>query len=138
MSEWSCLILNEPVKLGYWCKFSSRFHISFFFNQEMLKCSKNSEDTAELEEALATVLDIIKSVNDSMHQIAITGYEVLFALVPTLVLTHPMFLLSLITLRLWLVHFAGACATFSKTDTHWHVVVTEIMCHHSSHVEVGV
>uniref|UniRef100_A0A5F8HII9 MCF.2 cell line derived transforming sequence-like 2 n=1 Tax=Monodelphis domestica TaxID=13616 RepID=A0A5F8HII9_MONDO len=43
--------------------------------KEMLKCSKNSEDTAELEEALATVLDIIKSVNDSMHQIAITGYE---------------------------------------------------------------
>lgn len=30
----------------------------------------------ELEEALATMLDIIKSVNDSMHQIAITGFEV--------------------------------------------------------------
>ncbi|NXN98232.1 MCF2L factor, partial [Rhinopomastus cyanomelas] len=43
--------------------------------KEMLKCSKNSEGTAELEEALATVLDIIKAVNDSMHQIAITGYE---------------------------------------------------------------
>lgn len=41
----------------------------------MLKCSKG-EGTAELEEALATVLDIIKSVNDSMHQIAITGFEV--------------------------------------------------------------
>ncbi|NXT82201.1 MCF2L factor, partial [Zapornia atra] len=49
--------------------------IIFSFYQEMLKCSKNSEGTAELEEALATVLDIIKSVNDSMHQIAITGYE---------------------------------------------------------------
>lgn len=68
----------------------------FFFNQEMLKCSKNSEGTAELEEALATMLDIIKSVNDSMHQIAITGYEVLFAVAPTLILTHPMFLSSLI------------------------------------------
>ncbi|XP_061209467.1 probable guanine nucleotide exchange factor MCF2L2 isoform X5 [Neopsephotus bourkii] len=43
--------------------------------KEMLKCSKNSEGTAELEEALATMLDIIKSVNDAMHQIAITGYE---------------------------------------------------------------
>nr|XP_034988601.1 probable guanine nucleotide exchange factor MCF2L2 isoform X4 [Zootoca vivipara] len=43
--------------------------------KEMLKCSKNSEGTAELEEALATVIDIIKSANDSMHQIAITGYE---------------------------------------------------------------
>ncbi|XP_008336869.1 guanine nucleotide exchange factor DBS isoform X2 [Cynoglossus semilaevis] len=42
--------------------------------KEMLKCSKN-EGTAELEEALATMLDIIKSVNDSMHQIAITGFE---------------------------------------------------------------
>ncbi|KAK3533977.1 hypothetical protein QTP70_034991 [Hemibagrus guttatus] len=43
--------------------------------KEMLKCSKNSTGTAELEEALATMLDIIKSVNDSMHQIAITGFE---------------------------------------------------------------
>ncbi|XP_053567830.1 LOW QUALITY PROTEIN: probable guanine nucleotide exchange factor MCF2L2 [Bombina bombina] len=43
--------------------------------KEMLKCRKNSEGTAELEEALATVINIIKSVNDSMHQIAITGYE---------------------------------------------------------------
>ncbi|KAM9849048.1 guanine nucleotide exchange factor DBS [Aulostomus maculatus] len=42
--------------------------------KEMLKCNKG-EGTAELEEALATVLDIIKSVNDSMHQIAITGFE---------------------------------------------------------------
>ncbi|NXJ01788.1 MCF2L factor, partial [Psophia crepitans] len=56
-------------------KYQLLFHIYFFLNQEMLKCSKNSEGTAELEEALATVLDIIKSVNDSMHQIAITGYE---------------------------------------------------------------
>ena len=73
-----------------------------FFNQEMLKCSKNSEGTAELEEALATVLDIIKSVNDSMHQIAITGYEVLLAVAFTLVLTHPVFLSSLIMLCPWL------------------------------------
>ncbi|XP_044055547.1 guanine nucleotide exchange factor DBS isoform X3 [Siniperca chuatsi] len=42
--------------------------------KEMLKCNKG-EETAELEEALATMLDIIKSVNDSMHQIAITGFE---------------------------------------------------------------
>ncbi|XP_037837071.1 guanine nucleotide exchange factor DBS isoform X4 [Kryptolebias marmoratus] len=42
--------------------------------KEMLKCSKG-EGMPELEEALATVLDIIKSVNDSMHQIAITGFE---------------------------------------------------------------
>ncbi|XP_042368745.1 guanine nucleotide exchange factor DBS isoform X2 [Plectropomus leopardus] len=42
--------------------------------KEMLKCSKG-EWTVELEEALTTMLDIIKSVNDSMHQIAITGFE---------------------------------------------------------------
>uniref|UniRef100_A0A8C6UW20 DH domain-containing protein n=1 Tax=Neogobius melanostomus TaxID=47308 RepID=A0A8C6UW20_9GOBI len=42
--------------------------------KEMLKCSKG-DGGAELEEALATVLDIIKSVNDSLHQIAITGFE---------------------------------------------------------------
>ncbi|XP_017159919.1 guanine nucleotide exchange factor DBS isoform X3 [Poecilia reticulata] len=42
--------------------------------KEMLKCSKR-EGMAELEEALATMLDIVKSVNDSMHQIAITGFE---------------------------------------------------------------
>ncbi|XP_055363751.1 guanine nucleotide exchange factor DBS isoform X4 [Betta splendens] len=42
--------------------------------KEMLKCSKG-DGTTELEEALATVLNIIKSVNDSMHQIAITGFE---------------------------------------------------------------
>ncbi|KAI3368312.1 hypothetical protein L3Q82_007828 [Scortum barcoo] len=45
-----------------------------FLKREMLKCSKG-EGMAELEEALATMLDIIKSVNDSMHQIAITGFE---------------------------------------------------------------
>lgn len=42
--------------------------------KEMLKCSKG-QGMAELEEALATMLDIIKSVNDSMHQIAITGFD---------------------------------------------------------------
>ncbi|XP_043926586.1 guanine nucleotide exchange factor DBS-like isoform X2 [Protopterus annectens] len=43
--------------------------------KEMLKCSKKSDGTAELEEALSAMLNIVKSVNDSMHQIAITGFE---------------------------------------------------------------
>ncbi|XP_078472736.1 guanine nucleotide exchange factor DBS-like [Lampetra planeri] len=43
--------------------------------KEMLKCSKNSAGTQELEEALAGMLSILKAVNDSMHQIAITGFE---------------------------------------------------------------
>ncbi|XP_068599908.1 guanine nucleotide exchange factor DBS [Brachionichthys hirsutus] len=42
--------------------------------KEMLRCIKG-EGSGELEEALAAMLDIIKSVNDSMHQIAITGFE---------------------------------------------------------------
>ncbi|XP_035768529.1 guanine nucleotide exchange factor DBS [Neolamprologus brichardi] len=50
-------------------------HFTGHVEKEMLKCS-NGEGMAELEEALATMLDIIKSVNDSMHQIAITGFEV--------------------------------------------------------------
>ncbi|KAJ8274681.1 hypothetical protein COCON_G00093060 [Conger conger] len=43
--------------------------------REMLKCSESSVGKVELEDALATVLDIIKSVNDSMHQISITGFQ---------------------------------------------------------------
>ncbi|XP_064195037.1 guanine nucleotide exchange factor DBS-like isoform X2 [Anguilla rostrata] len=43
--------------------------------REMLKCSESADGAVELKDALATVLDIIKSVNDSMHQIAITGFE---------------------------------------------------------------
>lgn len=107
-----------------------------FFNQEMLKCSKNSEGTAELEEALATMLDIIKSVNDSMHQIAITGYEVIAgaAPAPALVLSHPMSLSSLIMLCPWLI----LCFTgFLKDATQWCVVMTKNTSQHTCHVEVG-
>lgn len=41
----------------------------------MLKYSKNCEGAEDLQEALASILGILKAVNDSMHQIAITGYE---------------------------------------------------------------
>ncbi|KAL4630759.1 guanine nucleotide exchange factor DBS-like isoform X1 [Arapaima gigas] len=69
--------LLKPVQriTKYQLLLKARLSASVSSLQEMLKCSKNSEGTAELEEALATVLDIIKSVNDSMHQIAITGFE---------------------------------------------------------------
>ncbi|KPP74347.1 hypothetical protein Z043_106494 [Scleropages formosus] len=43
--------------------------------KELLKCSAGSEGTAELQAALDAMLDLLRSVNDSMHQIAITGYE---------------------------------------------------------------
>lgn len=44
--------------------------------QEMLKYSKGCDGTDDLQEALTSILGILKAVNDSMHLIAITGYEV--------------------------------------------------------------
>lgn len=44
--------------------------------KELLKHSLNSLYAPELQGALNAMLDLLKSVNDSMHQIAITGYEV--------------------------------------------------------------
>ncbi|XP_077890330.1 proto-oncogene DBL isoform X14 [Ictidomys tridecemlineatus] len=42
--------------------------------KELLKYSKDCEGSTQLKEALDTMLDLLKSVNDSMHQIAINGY----------------------------------------------------------------
>ncbi|KAM8848830.1 proto-oncogene DBL isoform 1-T1 [Synchiropus picturatus] len=43
--------------------------------KELLKYSSDCEGSAELQEALTAMLDLLKSVNDSMHEIAITGYD---------------------------------------------------------------
>uniref|UniRef100_A0A8C7THU0 MCF.2 cell line derived transforming sequence b n=1 Tax=Oncorhynchus mykiss TaxID=8022 RepID=A0A8C7THU0_ONCMY len=43
--------------------------------KELLKHSADSDYISELQGALESMLDLLKSVNDSMHQIAITGYE---------------------------------------------------------------
>ncbi|XP_051541848.1 proto-oncogene DBL-like isoform X1 [Myxocyprinus asiaticus] len=43
--------------------------------KELLKHSSGSQYASELQVALNAMLDLLKSVNDSMHQIAITGYE---------------------------------------------------------------
>ncbi|KAI1885375.1 hypothetical protein AGOR_G00219490 [Albula goreensis] len=43
--------------------------------RELLKYSKNCEGAEALQEALSSILGILKAVNDSMHLIAITGYE---------------------------------------------------------------
>ncbi|KAM4860067.1 guanine nucleotide exchange factor DBS isoform 3-T3 [Thomomys bottae] len=43
--------------------------------KEMLKYSKNCEGAEDLQEALDSILGILKAVNDSMHLIAITGYD---------------------------------------------------------------
>ncbi|XP_067349573.1 guanine nucleotide exchange factor DBS isoform X3 [Channa argus] len=43
--------------------------------KELLKYSKGCEGSDDLQEALSSILGILKAVNDSMHLIAITGYE---------------------------------------------------------------
>ncbi|XP_021332791.1 guanine nucleotide exchange factor DBS isoform X12 [Danio rerio] len=43
--------------------------------KELLKYSKGCEGEEDLQEALSSILGILKAVNDSMHLIAITGYE---------------------------------------------------------------
>uniref|UniRef100_A0A8C5MYC2 MCF.2 cell line derived transforming sequence n=1 Tax=Leptobrachium leishanense TaxID=445787 RepID=A0A8C5MYC2_9ANUR len=43
--------------------------------KELLKYSINSDGVEDLKEALVSMLDLLKSVNDSMHQISITGYN---------------------------------------------------------------
>ncbi|XP_072554768.1 guanine nucleotide exchange factor DBS isoform X1 [Paramormyrops kingsleyae] len=43
--------------------------------KELLKYSKGCEGADDLQEALTSILGILKAVNDSMHLIAITGYE---------------------------------------------------------------
>ncbi|XP_061548649.1 guanine nucleotide exchange factor DBS isoform X1 [Phycodurus eques] len=43
--------------------------------KELLKYSKGCVGCDDLQEALSSILGILKAVNDSMHLIAITGYE---------------------------------------------------------------
>lgn len=43
--------------------------------KELLKHCTEEQYRCELQEALHTMLELLKSVNDSMHQIAITGYQ---------------------------------------------------------------
>ncbi|XP_020146103.2 guanine nucleotide exchange factor DBS isoform X3 [Microcebus murinus] len=43
--------------------------------KEMLKYSRSCEGAEGLQEALSSILGILKAVNDSMHLIAITGYD---------------------------------------------------------------
>lgn len=45
-------------------------------SQELIKYSKGCEGVVELQAALSSLLGILKAVNDSMHLIAINGYEV--------------------------------------------------------------
>ncbi|KAI4581646.1 hypothetical protein MJG53_010089 [Ovis ammon polii x Ovis aries] len=61
---------NKPRSESLWRQCSD---CPFF--QEMLKYSKSCEGAEDLQEALSSILGILKAVNDSMHLIAITGYE---------------------------------------------------------------
>lgn len=58
---------------SYTCSLSD-VHVCLY--QELLKYSKGCDGEDDLQEALSSILGILKAVNDSMHLIAITGYEV--------------------------------------------------------------
>lgn len=61
------------------CVFNSAVFSTYFSVrclQELLKYSKGCDGCDDLQEALSSILGILKAVNDSMHLIAITGYEV--------------------------------------------------------------
>uniref|UniRef100_A0A7M4FEB2 MCF.2 cell line derived transforming sequence like n=1 Tax=Crocodylus porosus TaxID=8502 RepID=A0A7M4FEB2_CROPO len=49
-------------------------HLIMCLPQEMLKYSKNCEGAEDLQEALTSILGILKAVNDSMHQISLNCY----------------------------------------------------------------
>uniref|UniRef100_A0AAQ5Y0Z7 MCF.2 cell line derived transforming sequence a n=1 Tax=Amphiprion ocellaris TaxID=80972 RepID=A0AAQ5Y0Z7_AMPOC len=88
---YECYCQNKPRSDALWRQFSDcgffqvRFAmISISCQQfcmilslllELIKYSTDVEGTSELQGALTAMLDLLKSVNDSMHQIAITGYE---------------------------------------------------------------
>lgn len=59
----------------------------------MIKYSKGCEGSVELQAALSSILGILKAVNDSMHLIAITGYEVKH----TQLSSHPLLFINVFT-----------------------------------------
>ncbi|RXM31302.1 hypothetical protein EOD39_7120 [Acipenser ruthenus] len=61
---------NKPRSESLWRQCSD-----CVFFQELLKYSKNCDGSEDLQEALTAILGILKAVNDSMHLIAITGYD---------------------------------------------------------------
>ncbi|XP_055123352.1 proto-oncogene DBL isoform X8 [Symphalangus syndactylus] len=67
--------LNHKLRLdSYLLKPVQRITKYQLLLKELLKYSKDCEGSALLKEALDAMLDLLKSVNDSMHQIAINGY----------------------------------------------------------------
>lgn len=75
-SFWSVKKLEHKLGLdSYLLKPIQRLTKYQLLLKELIKYSTDCEGTSELQGALAAMLDLLKSVNDSMHQIAITGYE---------------------------------------------------------------
>ena len=70
---WGRVRASQPLSVEWRGSVSRR---AWNLPQEMLKYSKSCEGAEDLQEALSSILGILKAVNDSMHLIAITGYEV--------------------------------------------------------------
>lgn len=50
--------------------------MALLFLQDLLKCVEGSQGRRELQEAVDTMLTVLKCLNDSMHQVAIVGFPV--------------------------------------------------------------
>ena len=44
--------------------------------QDLLKCGTGPNSSGNLQSALDSMLAVLRTVNDSMHQVAISGYQV--------------------------------------------------------------
>uniref|UniRef100_A0A8C0GUQ0 MCF.2 cell line derived transforming sequence n=1 Tax=Chelonoidis abingdonii TaxID=106734 RepID=A0A8C0GUQ0_CHEAB len=70
---------NKPRSESLWrqCSESTFFRIQNKIHWRLNYCNfiTSCDGVKELQEALVAMLDLLKSVNDSMHQISITGYD---------------------------------------------------------------
>ncbi|KFQ16338.1 Proto-oncogene DBL, partial [Leptosomus discolor] len=71
----SCSFLPRQELDSYLLKPVQRLTKYQLLLKELLKYSTSCDGVQELQEALVAMLDLLKSVNDSMHQISITGYD---------------------------------------------------------------
>ncbi|CAL4096394.1 unnamed protein product, partial [Meganyctiphanes norvegica] len=67
--------LNHKLPLGaYLLKPVQRITKYQLLLKDLLKCCEGSEGRRELQEGVDTMLTVLKCLNDSMHQVAITGF----------------------------------------------------------------
>ena len=67
-TEHLCLSVSSIM-----CYFGAELLVS---PQDLLKCVEGSQGRRELQEAVDTMLAVLKCLNDSMHQVAIVGFPV--------------------------------------------------------------